>query len=169
MFNRSLIHCAKRQKQGVELTVFPELCLTGYTSADLFYQSALLDRARASLTAIGRGKRHIADDLCGWATTGCRWAHLQLCRFDQQWRDCRHCAQKLSAHYTRILRRALVYLGTTRHGRSSFDRGSPVPFGVDLLFVARNSLVAFWGSRSARTCGQSSRPVANWHWRVRQC
>ncbi len=31
--------------QGCQLAVFPELCLTGYTCGDLFYQSLLLERA----------------------------------------------------------------------------------------------------------------------------
>ncbi len=38
--------------EGVALAVFPELCLTGYTCADLFYQSPLLDAAADGLRAI---------------------------------------------------------------------------------------------------------------------
>ncbi|MEJ5249905.1 MAG: nitrilase-related carbon-nitrogen hydrolase, partial [Caldilinea sp.] len=33
------------QKQGVQLAVFPELCITAYSCADLFYQRRLLDAA----------------------------------------------------------------------------------------------------------------------------
>ena len=39
-------------QQGVDLLVFPELCITGYTCADLFFQSSLLDAAREALTEI---------------------------------------------------------------------------------------------------------------------
>jgi NAD+ synthase (glutamine-hydrolysing) len=39
--------------RGCHLVVFPELCITGYSCGDLFYQSALLDRAKAALDAIG--------------------------------------------------------------------------------------------------------------------
>ena len=35
--------------QGAQLCVFPELCLTGYTCADLFLQPALLDAAAQAL------------------------------------------------------------------------------------------------------------------------
>jgi NAD+ synthase (glutamine-hydrolysing) len=35
--------------QGCRLAVFPELCLTGYSCADLFYQALLLEKARAGL------------------------------------------------------------------------------------------------------------------------
>ena len=36
-------------KAGAQAVVFPELCLTGYTCADLFYQGALLDAAEKAL------------------------------------------------------------------------------------------------------------------------
>lgn len=38
----------------VDLIVFPELCLTGYTCSDLFWQSLLLDNAKKQLIAIAR-------------------------------------------------------------------------------------------------------------------
>lgn len=46
-FNTSeIIHCAKLAiKEGAMLTVFPELCITGYTCGDLFHQPLLLDSA----------------------------------------------------------------------------------------------------------------------------
>ena len=34
------------RQEGIDVLVFPELCVTGYTCADLFYQSALLDAAQ---------------------------------------------------------------------------------------------------------------------------
>lgn len=40
--------------QGCRLAVFPELCITGYTCADLFYQSLLLTQARKALMDIAR-------------------------------------------------------------------------------------------------------------------
>ncbi len=41
-------------KKGSQLTVFPELCLTGYTCGDLFLQSALLDSVDAAISEICR-------------------------------------------------------------------------------------------------------------------
>ncbi|HEV8194543.1 MAG TPA: nitrilase-related carbon-nitrogen hydrolase, partial [Ktedonobacterales bacterium] len=38
--------------RGCQLALFPELGLTGYTCADLFYQALLRDQARAALTDI---------------------------------------------------------------------------------------------------------------------
>ena len=40
------------EQKGVEIIVFPELCLTSYTCADLFLQKFLLDRAKKGLQKI---------------------------------------------------------------------------------------------------------------------
>ena len=39
-------------KEGVQLLVYPELCLTGYTCGDLFWQEELLEKARQGLREI---------------------------------------------------------------------------------------------------------------------
>lgn len=46
-----------------QLTVFPELSLTGYTCADLFFQSALLETARAGLREIIRASKSLSSVL----------------------------------------------------------------------------------------------------------
>ncbi len=53
-FNRDAIEEATLQAadQGVQLVVFPELALTGYTCGDLFYQQSLLEEVRHSLTSL---------------------------------------------------------------------------------------------------------------------
>ncbi|MCM1368056.1 MAG: NAD(+) synthase [Roseburia sp.] len=40
--------------QGVEIAVFPELCLSGYTAADLFYTTELLDGVAAAVEAVAK-------------------------------------------------------------------------------------------------------------------
>ena len=40
--------------KGCQLVVFPELCVTGYSCGDLFYQSLLLEHARSSLQRIAK-------------------------------------------------------------------------------------------------------------------
>lgn len=39
-------------KEGIQLLVYPELCLTGYTCGDLFWQEELLEKARQGLSEI---------------------------------------------------------------------------------------------------------------------
>jgi NAD+ synthase (glutamine-hydrolysing) len=41
-------------RRGCSLALFPELGLTGYSNADLFYQALLLEKARAALAAVAR-------------------------------------------------------------------------------------------------------------------
>ena len=40
------------EEQGAKVMVFPELCITGYTCGDLFWQETLLEEARAQLLRI---------------------------------------------------------------------------------------------------------------------
>ena len=47
---RSLM--AEAGKMGVQIAVFPELCITGYTCGDLFWQQKLLDSAKEELWKI---------------------------------------------------------------------------------------------------------------------
>ena len=42
---------------GAQVLVLPELCLTGYTCGDLFFQDALLDGARRALEELARETR----------------------------------------------------------------------------------------------------------------
>ena len=37
---------------GAQLVVFPELCITGYTCSDLFWQKSMLDMAKTHLQFI---------------------------------------------------------------------------------------------------------------------
>jgi NAD+ synthase (glutamine-hydrolysing) len=61
-FNTSKIITAARDAaaHGAQITVLPELCVTGYSCADLFYQQTLLDAARAALGDIARELRESA-------------------------------------------------------------------------------------------------------------
>ena len=43
---------AQAEGRGVEVLVFPELCITGYTCQDLFKEQLLLDRAESAVIAL---------------------------------------------------------------------------------------------------------------------
>lgn len=45
------------ERRGAKVMVFPELCLTGYTCSDLFWQERLLDEARRALAEVARQTR----------------------------------------------------------------------------------------------------------------
>ncbi len=125
-------------EQGVELSVFPELCITGYTSADLFYQSALLDSARASLTRLAQASGTLQTTFV---------VGLPLAVDGRIF----NCAALIShSEIVGIVPKS--YLPTTLEyyeerwftsaQHATVDQvlieDRPVPFGVDLLFVARN-------------------------------
>ena len=42
-----------------KVMVLPELCITGYTCSDLFWQTKLLDEAEAALSVIAEGSRQV--------------------------------------------------------------------------------------------------------------
>ncbi|MCR5153407.1 MAG: NAD(+) synthase, partial [Lachnospiraceae bacterium] len=48
------------KKKGVQVAVFPELCVTGYTCADLFKQSLLIDKAKEALFTINDAAKGMA-------------------------------------------------------------------------------------------------------------
>ena len=47
-------HIKEAQDERVKVLVFPEMCITGYTAADLFFQRTLLERATKALEDIVR-------------------------------------------------------------------------------------------------------------------
>jgi NAD+ synthase (glutamine-hydrolysing) len=55
-FNRiEIMRTLKRlHDDHVQLAVFPELCITGYTCGDLFYQTLLLEKAQQALMVLAR-------------------------------------------------------------------------------------------------------------------
>ena len=40
--------------QGIKVTVFPELCITGYTCQDLFFQDKITEASKEALIAIAK-------------------------------------------------------------------------------------------------------------------
>lgn len=48
----------KCREEGVKVAVFPELCITGYTCQDLFFQNALLDKAMEGVVKIAKTTAH---------------------------------------------------------------------------------------------------------------
>ncbi len=47
------------KKTNVKIAIFPELCVTGYTCQDLFFQDALLDKAMYGIVEIAKATRNL--------------------------------------------------------------------------------------------------------------
>jgi NAD+ synthase (glutamine-hydrolysing) len=129
---------AEAASQGCRLVLLPELCVTGYSCADLFYQSLLLEQARQALSAISG------------ATARLRIAAVVGLPLELDGK-LYNCAAFMSGGAVRGIV-PKTYLPNTgeyyekRWFASSRDclaaaiqlDGVQVPFGVDLLFRAEN-------------------------------
>jgi NAD+ synthase (glutamine-hydrolysing) len=128
----------KAKKEGVEIVIFPELCITGYTCADLFYQSKLRREAINALIEIAK-------------VTGLHGITAIVGLPVEVNSKLYNCAALLAnGEIIGIVTKA--YLPTTgefyeeRWFSSELDRvgefvkmeGKEIPFGADLLFAAEN-------------------------------
>jgi NAD+ synthase (glutamine-hydrolysing) len=126
--------------QGCRLAIFPELSITGYSCGDLFYQSTLLERAKAALETIGRASLE----------TGCAAVVGLPLEVDGKLYNC----AALLADWQVVGIVPKTYLPTTNQfyeerwftpsGLATAQEvrlqrfGEAVPFGADLLFQADN-------------------------------
>ena len=130
---------ARAEAEGVTLLVFPELSLTGYTCADLFQQSVLLDGAAAALLRITHEG--------GAAYQGIAVVGLPL-RVDDQLFNCAavlHRGRILGIipksfipNYKEFYEARWFAPAITAHSRQVILDGEAVPFGTDQLFVAED-------------------------------
>lgn len=123
-------------KQHVQMAVFPELCVTAYSCADLFYQGQLLAAARAALPNLAQAAQ-LADVACVVGLPLMVAGRLYNCA-----------ALLAGGHVVGIVPKR--YLPTTgefyeQRWFTPADRSLPctvaiggvqVPFGTDLLFAA---------------------------------
>src|SRR5262245_14024652 len=134
---RILALLARAEREGVALVVFPELCLTGYTCADLFQHVAL---QRGAVNALARLAREAASVFSGLAIVGLPVA------LDDQLFNCAallHQGRVLGVvpksfipNYKEFYERRWFTPAATARSRSILLNGEPVPFGTDRLFAA---------------------------------
>jgi NAD+ synthase (glutamine-hydrolysing) len=129
----------RAETDGVAVVVFPELCVTGYTCADLFHQQALQHGALAALAEIVRQSSRVFS---GLAVVG-----LPLAVDDQLF----NCAAVLHGgrilgivpksfipNYKEFYERRWFAGAATAHSTQVTVLGQTVPFGADLLFEPSN-------------------------------
>src|SRR5687768_720205 len=136
-FNVAQVRATLRdaERLGVHLLVFPELCLTGYTCADLFQQATLLRAATAALQTL---LDH--DDFGGLYVVG-----LPLAVDDQVFNAAAviHGRRLLGVvpksfmpNYKEFYEGRWFSPAATARTRAITLAGQEVPFGADLLFTA---------------------------------
>ena len=123
---------------GVDLAVYPELCVTGYAIDDLHLQSAVIDAATA---AVGR----IVEESAGLATVLVVGAPVR--RGDRLY----NCALAIAdgrllgvvpksylPNYREFYEKRQFTHGRNCHGLEVRIAGHDAPFGTDLVFAAEN-------------------------------
>jgi NAD+ synthase (glutamine-hydrolysing) len=131
---------ARAESEQVDVLVFPELTLTGYTCADLFQQSTL---QKGALDALARVVRQGGSAFSGLTIVG-----LPLAVDDQVF----NCAavlcrgrllgfvpKSLIPNYKEFYERRWFAAAATARSRDVVVLGAAVPFGVDRLFAAADA------------------------------
>jgi len=124
--------------QDAQLALFPELCITGYTCGDLFFQRTLLDAAEAALFEIaGAAQYYNVAAMVGLplAVEG----RLYNCAAFIAGGEVLGVAPKIFLPtYKEYYELRWFRSGDGCRNMTATVNGHPVPFGVDLLFQARN-------------------------------
>jgi NAD+ synthase (glutamine-hydrolysing) len=126
----------RAQDQDVQLLVYPELCLTGYTCGDLFHQPTLLEGARDALAAV--------VEACATLFAGVAIVGLPM-RIDDRLFNCAavlHGGELLGLvpksylpNYKEFYEARWFAPAAAAVGHEVFWDGELVPFGTDLLFA----------------------------------
>lgn len=120
-----------------KIMVFPELCITGYTCSDLFWQTKLLDEAEAALSAIAEGSRQVDALIAVGMPLRVAGKLLNVAAM--------LCRGKVLGFVPKVNLPAYNEFYETRHftsgsadmGTVQFD-GEEVPVGTNLLFSCEN-------------------------------
>ena len=139
-FNTQAIIAALRRAagEGCRLAVFPELCITGYSCADLFYQPMLLDAAQAALGDIAAAAQQEAIAVqvgLPLVVDG----RLYNCAAFIAGGRVQGIVPKTYLPSTNEFYEERWFTPGSRNMRASIEvAGFEAPFGTDLLFAAEN-------------------------------
>lgn len=139
-YNTQMIVAALKEaaERGCRLAVFPELCVTGYSCADLFYQALLLERARSTLAPI----RAAAEQLGIAAVVGLPLeveGRLYNCAAFVTGAGVLGIVPKTYLPMTNEFYEARWFTPANRGTAATVELdGAEIPFGTDLLFTVSN-------------------------------
>ena len=126
-------------KRRVKLLVFPELCVTGYSCGDLFYQSSLLNAALGSLEKITSASKD-SDMLIAVGCPLVFCGELYNCAVIIQNGEILGVIPKRFLPNYNEFYEARQFTSAAQCGNNNTIQisGKPVPFGTDLLFECEN-------------------------------
>ena len=129
---------AAAERQGVDLVVFPELCLTAYAIDDLHTQQALLNAARAALASVVEASERLRAVLVVGLPLA-RNGRLYNCAVAiTQGRVLGVVPKTFLPNYREYYEKRWFASGQDIVGETIELNGMEVPFGTDLLFRAAN-------------------------------
>jgi NAD+ synthase (glutamine-hydrolysing) len=130
---RDLLRTA--EERGVQVAVFPELCLTGYTCGDLFHQPTLLDAAWDALESL-----LVENPYSGLAVVGLPFAHdgqvFNVAAIVQGEHVLGLVPKSYLPNYQEFYEARWFAPGTRATTEFVTVRDRDVPFGTDILFDA---------------------------------
>lgn len=126
--------------ENVRIAVFPELCITGYTCSDLFWQSALLKAARQALIEISKyteGKDILVFVGLPFETEG-KLYNVAAALFDGEVLGI--VPKKNLPNYAEFYEMRHFTPGSDKVVYIDFDGEEMVPFGMNQLFSCYNTI-----------------------------
>ena len=133
-----LAEAAKAHGAGVDLVVFPELCLSSYAIDDLLLQEALLDRVEQALAEVIAASAALAPVLVVGAPLR-RSGHLYNCAaVIAHGRLLGVVPKSFLPNYREFYEKRHFASGRDARGLMIAVAGHKVPFGTDLVFAADN-------------------------------
>src|ERR1700723_3886802 len=135
--DRTIALMQDAEAKGVELLIFPEMGLTGYTCNDLFFQQSL---QRGALEALQRVLKATASDFSGVAILGLPLVVddqiFNVAAILQSGRVLGIVPKTYLPTYKEFYDARYFAPASTSYSRSIELFGREVPFGTDLLFPA---------------------------------
>ncbi|MDR1422324.1 MAG: NAD(+) synthase, partial [Coriobacteriales bacterium] len=134
-FNAQAVIVGVREaaERGARLIVLPELCLTGYTCGDLFYQKRLLDATLEGLRAVAKASSEIDALICLGLPLTHTGKLYNVAAVLNRGRVLGFVPKRHLPMYGEYYEQRQFTAGTTLEALVAFD-GEQVPFGSHLLF-----------------------------------
>ncbi len=133
-----LAEAQRAHKAGVDLVVYPELCISSYAIDDLHLQSALLDAAEAGLSEIVTASATLDPVLLVGAPLRHNGRVYNCAAVVAQGRLLGVIPKSFLPNYREYYEKRWFAHGREIKGLEIAVAGQTVPFGVDLIFSATN-------------------------------
>lgn len=135
--SRIVALCELGNREGSAVTVFPELCLTGYTARDLFFDQQLYATSQSALATIAEATKALASVVIVGAPVQFKGRLFNCAVAIQNGRLLAVVPKSFLPNTREFEEKRWFHAGTTvADGETLVLAGQTVPFGTDLLLCA---------------------------------